>query len=280
VLRSRPLRITAIALAALVLTSTFVYLGFPYELLAHRVAREVQSATGYVVSYGPVGASPGLLGPGIAIDELHASDPEGGSFDFSRVRLRPAWSLSWLTARPAFFVDAQSSLGHVRGVTTLRGPLAFDGEVREIDLTSLLAGALPQGTELTGVLDVVADVQLAEQGAEGSLSLTAREGQLAYPGLPLDVPYDQIEGELRLGGEATAEILSLTIQSPMGSGSITGTIGPSPVLSRAPLDLSLEITAADGIRGAIEAQGVRFGQDGTISLKVGGTVTRPTPANR
>lgn len=278
--RSRRLRITAIALAALLLTSTFIYLGFPYDLLADVLTRQLERATGYQVSYGDVSASPGLLGPGIAITDLRASVPGGDPWDFSRVRLRPAWSMSWLTGRPAVFVDASSELGHVRGVTTFRGAPSFDGEAEGLDLASLLAGALPPRMQLTGTADVIADVAMAPEGAQGPITLLARDGTLAYPGLPLDIPYQQIDGEFRLGGEVTAEIVSLTISSPMGSGSVSGTVGPSPVLARAPLDLAIEISAAENIRSTLESQGVRFGRDGTMALQLRGTVSDPAPVRR
>ena len=89
------------------------------------------------------------------------------------------------------------------------------------------------------------------------------------------MPYEQIDAELRLGGELTAEILSLTIRSPLGSGNVAGTVGRAAAIGSAPLDLSIEIAASEDIHSLLKAQGVRLGKDGQISLKVGGTVGSP-----
>lgn len=278
--QSRPLRIAVLTATALLLTSFFVYLGFPYDRLADVAARHVQSATGYQLSYGAVEASPGLLGPGLAIESLTATAPGGDRWDFSRLRVRPAWSPAWFTGKPALYVDAETEFGRVRGVAVVAELPAFDGEALGVDLKALLNGSLPPRTEISGNADIEADVAMGPEGPSGPVSLVVREGVLSHPSLPMDVPYQEIEGELLLGGENTAEILSLTIDSPLGSGRISGTVGQAPVMSRAALDLSVEISAAEDIRGALSAQGVRFGADGNMTLQVTGTVARPQTAVR
>ncbi len=272
---SRSLRIAAIAFAALLLTSTFVYLGFPYDRLAAIAAEQIEGSTGYRIVHGPVAASPGLLGPGIAVEDLSAIAPNGDRWEFSRIRVRPAWSLAWFSASPAISVDAQADFGHVIGVTTVLSTPAFDGEVTGVDLTRLLAEVLPRGAQLTGDADIVADVTMGSDGAEGPISISLRDGTLSHSGLPIDVPYEQIDAELRLGGELTAEILSLTIRSPLGSGNVAGTVGRAAAMGSAPLDLRIEIAASEDIHSLLKAQGVRLGKDGQISLKVGGTVGSP-----
>lgn len=274
-LLSRSLRIAAITAAALLLTSTFVYLGFPYDRLAGIAGERLQDSTGYRIVHGHVGASPGLLGPGIAVEDLGAIAPNGDRWEFARIRVRPAWSLAWFSATPAVFIDAQADFGHVSGVATLSNAPAFEGEVTGADLTRLLADVLPRGAELTGNADIVADVTLGPDGAEGPISFSLRDGTLSHPRLPIDVPYEQIDGELRLGGELTAEILSLTIRSPLGSGNVTGTVGRAAAAGSAPLDLKIEIAASEDIRSLLKGQGVRLDKDGQISLKVGGTVGNP-----
>ncbi len=272
---SRPWRIAAIAAAALLLTSAFMYLGFPYDRLAGIAAEQIEGSTGYRIVHGPVAASPGLLGPGITVLDLRAIAPNGDSWEFSRIRVRPAWSLAWFTAIPAIFVHAEADFGQLRGVTTVSSAPAFDGEVTGVDLTRLLVEVLPRGAQLTGNADIVADVTMGPDGAEGPISFSLRDGTLSYPGLPIDVPYEQIDAELRLGGELTAEILSLTIRSPLGSGTLAGTVGRSAAIESAPLDLTIEIAASEDVRSLLKAQGVRLGKDGQISLRVGGTVGSP-----
>lgn len=277
---SRPLRIAALAAAAFLLTGLFVFLGFPWDRLGHRIAGSLEAATGHHVSLGSVGPHVGLLGPGVAIQDLRTTAPDGTALEFSRVRLRPAWSPSWLMLRPAVFVDAESSLGRVRGVTRVSGEPAFDGGLRELDLAALLDGRLPAGTALTGTADVDAALAIGAEGVAGPVALHLRDGTLSHPQLPMDVPYETLDAELELGGDATARIVSFSLRSPLGTGSLTGTVGRAAQLADAPLDLALDVTASEEIRGGLAAQGVRFGRGGTLSLQVGGTLTSPVTRPR
>lgn len=272
---SRPLRILAIATAAVLLTGLFVYLGFPYDRLATRIAAGVEEATGVRLVLGPVAPDVGLRGPGISIESLRASLPNGEEWSFERVALRPAWSTSWLAASPAVFLDATAPFGRVRGVATLSDIPGFEGEAQEIDLDALLARLSSQGGMLAGTADVVADVSMGPDGPVGPVRLRAWNGTISHPQLPMDVPYERIDAELRLGGEALAEVVSFDVESPMGTGRITGTVGQARALARAPLDLRIEITAAENIQAPLRAQGVRFGRDGRLELDVRGTLARP-----
>lgn len=276
----RPLRNAALAAAALLLTGLFVFLGFPYDRLGHRIAGSLEAATGYRISFDSVGPHLGLLGPGIAIAGLRAVAPDGEVFDFARVRLRPAWSPSWLLLQPAVFVDAESGVGRVRGVTRVSGEPAFDGELRELDLAAVLDGRLPAGTALTGTADVDATLAMGPDGVAGPVALHLRDGTLSHPELPMDVPYETLDAELEVGGDASLRIASFALRSPLGTGGLTGSIGRAGSLAQAPLDLALEITASEGIRDGLAAQGVRFGRDGTLSLQVGGTLSAPVTTSR
>jgi type II secretion system protein N len=277
---SRPLRIAAIAAAAVLLTGLFVFLGFPWDRLADRIAGALEAATGQRVALASAGPHLSLLGPGIALEGLQATAPDGTTFEFERVRLRPAWSPSWLMLRPAVFVDAESPLGHVRGVTRLSAEPAFDGELRDLDLAALLEGRLPPGTTLTGTADVDAALAIGPEGVAGPVALHLRDGTLSHPELPMDVPYETLDAELELGGDVTARIVSFSLRSPLGTGSLTGTVGRAAQLAQAPLDLALDITASEQIRGGLSAQGVQLGRDGTLSLQVGGTLSAPAPRPR
>lgn len=272
---SRPLRVLAITVAAVLLTSLFVYRGFPYDRLATRIVSQLEMATGMRIALGPITPDLQLMGPGLAIQDLQARLPDGESWDFQRVTLRPAWSSSWLSADPAVFIDAETPFGQVWGVATVSDTPGFDGEGRDIDLKALLDRFSDRSATIAGLAEIVADISFGPEGVEGPITLSARDGTISHPSLPMDIPYEQLDGELRFGGEALLEVLSFDIQSPMGTGSITGKVGHARVLTRAPLDLQIEITAAENIRGPLRAQGVSFGRDGKVTLNVRGTVARP-----
>ncbi|MGH0031227.1 MAG: hypothetical protein ACQGVC_15635, partial [Myxococcota bacterium] len=183
-------------------------------------------------------------------------------------------SKSWFRGEPALHLDATSPLGRIRGAARIGDEPGFDGTASELDVAALLRAA-SVAVRLTGSADVSGDLRMAAQGPEGPLTIAARDGVLSHPKLPVDVPYETIDGALVLGGDVAARIDSLEIRSPMGSASIQGSIGRARVVARSPLDLTVEITVAEDIRGMLRAQRVRVGDDGRISLRLTGTLSNP-----
>ena len=272
---SRTLRIVAIALAAVMLTSFFVYLGFPYDRLGDSLSTRLEQATGTRLTFGRLDSKLFLQGPGLEATDVKARTAGGDRWAFQYLAARPAWSLTWLQGRPAFYVDARAPFGEVRGVAVVGEPYAFDGKATGVDLAGVPLEAVLPELRLEGLADIEADVVLEDAGPTGPLTLAATQGALGHPALPLDVPYERIDGDLQFGGEHAVEIRSLDIQSPMGSGSIAGTVGKAPVPDNAALDLQIDVQAGDAIRSTLRSQGLRFDENGKLALKVSGTVSRP-----
>lgn len=272
---SRLLRTLLIAGAAIVLTSFFVYLGFPYDRLADYAADEIESATGVRVTLSQLDSKLFLQGPGLIAHNVVARTQAGETWNLDVVAARPAWSLSWLQGRPALYLDVAAPFGSVRGVTKLGQPFAFDGEAEGVDLSGLPLEALLAGVELDGRADLVADVTMQPEGPVGPLQLTAREGSIAHPDFPVAIPYEEIVGDLEFGGAQRVAIATLDIASPMGTGSIQGTVGNSENPANAPLDLRIDVTADESMRGAFAATGAQFDGDGNLSVQVTGTASRP-----
>ena len=93
--------------------------------------------------------------------------------------------------------------------------------------------------------------------------------------LPLPLPYETIEGDLGLGGDAWVRIEELALESPLASGQVTGSVGRAARFGSAPLRLQLEFTVSQAIRGSLTSQGVKVGQGGQVRLAVTGTPDRP-----
>ena len=272
----RPLRIAAVVAAAIALTTTFIYLGFPYDRLGPFLEGQAQAATGARVTLGAVSASPQLLGPGIAVESLRADLGNGRPIELSRLRLRPAWSLSWLLGRPALAIDAESGTGRAGGVVTLGSAPSFQGTASELDLRTLGIESFAQGLSLEGTADLELSLSFAESGAEGPLHLTARSGTLSHPAFPMAIPYDEIRGRFALGGEVSVNIESLEIDSTLGQGSVTGTVGHGPSPSAAPLDLQIQLTAEPAVQAVLRAQGIRLDRKGAGQFRVTGTASNPS----
>jgi len=271
----RSFRTAGIVAAALVLIFFFMYLRFPYDRLAEVIESRVQHATGTRVDLFDLGPRLHLLGPGVSASEMRVTQPDGAVMTFERVRLRPAWSISWLLGDPALFISLASEIGEAAGTLTLGDAVRWSGDLFGLDLALIPADSVAPGAALEGRADATVDIALTEAGPEGTLRLIARDGTLEHPALPLVVPFESIEGDLRLGGEHRAEIVSLHLESPLVTGSLTGTLGHSPRPETGPLHLEGSLTVSGNIRGALNAQGVSVGNNGVIEFVVMGTPAAP-----
>ena len=264
----------AIAAAAVLLTGTFAYLRFPYERLAASIAARLDDA-GVRVEIGRLRADPTLAGPGLAAEDLKVTRQDGSVLRIESLRLRPAWSLSWLTARPALHLHLASPQGELEGVAVLWGPQRFSGALREVDLQELLGADLLAGARLEGRANLDLDVALEESGPTGPVRILAKDGVLSHPQLPMAIPYQELHGDLALGGESWLQISDLQLSSPLGTGSLRGTVGRAPDPRQAPLDLELAVQVAQGVRSSLTSQGVRVGRDGQLHYKISGTASAP-----
>jgi len=272
----RPLRIAAVVLAGLVLFSGFVYLGFPYDRLAPILAQRVEQAAGIDLRIGEISASPHWLGPGIAFTGVRIQLADGEAQTLTRLYVRPAWSFSWLLARPALALDGESPAGSLRGVLTLGPESSFAGRLSQVDLAALGLDQLAAGVSLDGSADLQLELSFGETGAEGPVSLVAHNGTLEHPSLPMAIPYEEIHGEFVLGGETALHIGSLSIDSSLGRGAIDGSVGRATGAGGSPLDLQVEIAAVPAVQSVLRAQGIRLAADGTTRFRLAGTTARPT----
>ncbi len=269
------LRAAGIATAALALTGLFAYLRFPYDRLAESISARLAADAGLRVEIGRLAASPQLAGPGLVAEDVRITRPDGGVLRVERLRVRPAWSLAWLMARPALHLHGAAPLGTLEGVMLLGGPRRFTGDLREVDLAEVLDADALAGTRLEGRAGFEVDVALEESGPSGSVQIVARDGVLSHPRLPMAIPYEELSGALTLGGDAWLEILSLELRSPLGTGTLKGTIGRAADPGQAPLQLEIAIQVSPEIRGSLGAQGVRVGGDGQLRYRVLGTAAAP-----
>lgn len=264
-----------IVVAGLLLTFFFMYLRFPYDRLAEAIETRIGNATGLRLELFDLGPSLQLLGPGIGARDVRVTLDDGAVLVFDRVRLRPAWSLSWLLGDPAVHLALEGEPGGAAGTLTLGAAPRWSGDLTDLDLDLIPAGAVMPGALLTGRADATVDIALAESGPEGTLRLIARAGSLEHPALPMVVPFETIEGDLILGGDQRAEIVSLELESPLVSGSVAGTLGHSATPETAPLRLEGAFTVSGNIRGALNAQGVSIGNNGVVEFVVMGTPAAP-----
>lgn len=269
-----PKTIGLIALG-LLLTLIFMVLRFPYDRLAVIIEARVEHATGIRVHLNDLGPHLQLLGPGLSASDVQLTLPNGTALTLERVELRPAWALSWFVGNPAFSTKLVAEAGEADGTLTLSDTPSFAGTLVDLDLSLLPASALASGMAITGRADTTVEFTASETGPEGILRVAAWDGSLEHPALPMVIPFTSLMGELRLGGEHRAEILSLDLESPLVTGTLSGTMGHSPTPESAPLHFEGSFTVSGGIRGALNAQGMEIGNSGIIDFVVTGTPAQP-----
>lgn len=264
-----------IALAGLVLVIVFIYRGFPYEQLNRFLVEEVERQTGASVAIQHLGRRMQLGGPGVEAHGVRILWPDGEGVGFESVRLRPAWSFSWLLARPAIYAQLESPDGTAGGTYTFAGNGAFSGELAEVDLARLPFERLWPGASFAGTLDADLDLSSDASGLEGAIEFEVREGTLAFPDVDMAIPYEVLAGRLRLGGDAWIEAEEVTLEGPLLSAQLQGTIGRAPQLDAAPLRLEIAMSAQPSIRSMLQQAGLRVRRDGSLKLFVSGNLAAP-----
>jgi type II secretion system protein N len=267
----------ALALAAgyLALTALFVVAGFPYERLAPRVAALLEPLLGARITIGRVqpGLSWGL--PQVLAWDVESTWPGGRSLRLERMRLRPAWSTSWLTGNPAFVVALRSPDGELDGTVRLGASPGFDGSLAGVALGRLPAGPMLLGATLDGRLDADLDVRRVADGLEGTASLRAADGSIGLPNLPVGVPFTTLVADLVFGGESQAHAESISLDGPVVALQASGTLGRAASPMLAPLALHVRVETRDPNLAPMIAGGLPMGPDGVAEFDVAGTLGAP-----
>lgn len=271
----RPLRVVLIAGACLLFTALLVLRGFPYDLLARRVASEVEAATGTRVAVGALEPRLTLGGPGFEASGVRIQTADGTRVQIDRAALRPAWSLAWLRLAPAFHADLESAPGNLSGVFVLGRSPGFSGRVEAIDLERLPLAVLWPGLELTGVLDADVDLSSSDGAPRGSVGLHARQGSVRTPELPIALPFETLDGELRFGDEHFVEVSRLEAAGPLFSAQLAGTVGRAESAAGAPLDLVVSYQVEPQMRATLESAGLPTKRDGSGRVRIQGTTAQP-----
>jgi type II secretion system protein N len=271
----RPLLWAGVPIAAAVLITVLVFLRFPYGEFAPALSAELTRATGREVSVGDIEPRLTIGGPGIAARDVRILLPSRQRIDIDPLRLRPAWSTSWLQGDPALKVEAESLVGNADGIVVIGDVPAWRGEIVEVDL-----GRLPftpgEGIALSGRMTAAADLQLLPDGPSGPLSFDATAGSIDHPALPIGIAYETATGDLLLGGDAIVDVRAFNLDGPVLSASAIGTVrqGPRPGDPQLDLDVDLEIKNAP-MRALVQGLGVQLDARGRSSFAIQGTTSSP-----
>jgi type II secretion system protein N len=272
----RWLLVLGVPLAGLVLTVFFVFLQFPFDRFRDGLARQAGAALGAQVAIGELAPAWTVAGPGFVARSVQVRWPDGGRARVEEARVRPAWSLSWMTGTPALHVDARSDVGAVRGTVTMGEEPGFDGRLQGVSLDRLPIERYARGATLDGTLDLDADLVLRAAGPAGTARFDARDGSLAAQQLPIAVPYAALRGHVELPGDGSLTLDGVALEGPMISATVEGGTRPGPSLWLAPLELDVHVEVSDrNLRPTVRSAGLRLGPDGSADLRVRGNLAAP-----
>lgn len=258
--------------AALLLLGVLIAARFPYQRLLPPLLSAARAATGAQIEVGELGLSLGWSGPGLVARDLRLSWPGAESLELAAVRVRPAWSLAWLSGTPLWHVDATGDAGTFQGLVAAG---RVDGRWDAVDMDALPWALLQSTPPLHGRLSGAANL-VREQGVWlGSAELRGDGGSVDLPGLPVAIPFEALEAKL----EVLPEQITLSkghIRGPLVTASVAGTASASgDAFSSWPLALEVEIEALDPkLSEYLPPLGIPV-SDGRAEVRVTGSLGAP-----
>jgi type II secretion system protein N len=275
--RFRIRRVLLFTLGYVALTLLFVLLRFPIDRLTPRVEALASAASGAQVSIGGLEFHLVALLPELSALDAVVTWPAHTRLQLDRVRVRPAWSLSWLRGDPSLALSVRRAAGRVRGVARFGDTPGFRGAVTAVDLMHLPPALLGDaGVAFDGKLDGEVDLRMADTGPEGAVTLRASDGSLSLPMLPMGVPFESFEGALQLGGDVLVTVQSLALEGPLVALTGSGTVGRAATSALAPLALAARLEVREPALRQLFANGdITLGPDGVAELSIGGTLSNP-----
>ena len=276
----RPLVLIGIPVSGLLLTTFFVFLGFPYDLVARRVSAAVEGSTNMQLRIGTLSPHVGFAGLGLAASDVLAAREGARTISLQEVVVRPAWSFAWFWGNPAIYIDVETEIGDAAGTLTLGSAGGWQGTLTDVQLEYLPLGELATTVDLRGRLTADVDLQSTldaeHRGLAGSVEFELREGSLGASGLPLGVPFDRLAGRLLFGDEGSLTVEDVNLEGPMISASVTGTVSDIASPGKQTLDLDVAYEVRDkGLAAMLPARPGSRSSDGRSHLAISGTLSHP-----
>jgi type II secretion system protein N len=260
-----------------VLILIFILLGFPWDSLARRVAAEISAASGSSVSIDTLAPALTPRGPVLRARDVVIEHPAVDRVRLLELEIAPRWSSSWFSGEPKLRVWADTELGLVDGVLGLGSTPSFAGQVGQVELARLPLRLDASGIRLSGRIDADANVALAPNGTlSGRVAFSSPSLVVESNKLPMAIPFTHAEGVVVILENGATQIESVTLEGELLNGKLSGEIGLVHRSQAPPIDLSAEIRIVDAtLRQLAPSAGIPMSPDGTIKLRLGGTLDAP-----
>jgi type II secretion system protein N len=260
-----------------VLILIFILLGFPWDSLARRVAAEISAASGSSVSIDTLAPALTPRGPVLRARDVVIEHPAVDRVRLLELEIAPRWSSSWFSGEPKLRVWADTELGLVDGVLELGSTSSFAGQVGQVELARLPLRLDASGIRLSGRIDADANIALAPNGTlSGRVAFSSPSLVVESNKLPMAIPFTHAEGVVVILENGATQIESVTLEGELLNGKLSGEIGLVHRSQAPPIDLSAEIRIVDAtLRQLAPSAGIPMSPDGTIKLRLGGTLDAP-----
>jgi len=273
----RPLIVVGVPCVGVLLILFFLIRGFPYDALGERIASGIEQSHGIQIAFAEIGPTLQIAGPALEATQLRVKRPGRPPEPIDRALIRPAWSMSWFAGEPALHVELESPAGFAKGTLSWNGTTRWAGSIRNArpELPPI-SEWIPTG-RVEGTLDATVELSMSELGPEGRVEFEVGGGTLFLPGLPsAPLKFESLTGELELGGDAYAKLVSLQFDGPLAKGTGSGKIGRAARLDQAPIGFEFEFVVQPEPARAMNASGVRVNPGGDAVARISGTVSKPT----
>ena len=278
--QSRLKRVLRLGFAAVLLTALFVYLGFPYERLIQYVLDRSGDSQAMEISFES--ASPNLewLGPGIEVEGITLLPNARPRVYLERIALRPAWSFSWFRGVPSIHATVETLAGEIDASIQLEDPLHVTGTLFLMNASALPLPARVPEIPIRGPLEI--DFDLSGSGAggnpigEGTLALRGKDGSVVFPDFPVAIPYTELEGLVRLGGDSLLSVEDGRIEGPLVNATLSGVINGAHLNESAIVEMQVTTESNDAsIHKAMRDLGLEVDPNGKAQISLVGTLASP-----
>jgi type II secretion system protein N len=256
----------------------FIFLGFPWDSLARRVAAEISAASGSTVSIDHLAPALTSRGPVLRARDVVIEHPAVDHVRLLVLEIAPRFSSSWFRGEPTLGIWADTELGLVDGVLGLGATSSFDGRVERVELSQLPLRLDASGLRLSGLLDADANVALDPNGTlKGRVAFSSPSLVIESRGLPMAIPFTHAEGVIVILENGATQIESVSLEGDLLEGELSGEIGLVHRSQAPPIDLTAKFRIVDPmLRRLAPGAGIPMSQNGEIAVRVGGTVDAPS----
>ena len=255
----------------------FIFLGFPWDTLARRVASEISVASGSAVSIDYLAPALTSRGAVLRARDVVIKHPAVDHVRLLELEIAPRFSTSWFSGEPLLRIWADTELGLIDGVLGLGSTSSFDGHIERVELAQLPLRLDASGVRLSGRLDADANVALDPNGTlKGRVVFSSPSLVIESNRLPMAIPFTHAEGVIVILDDGATQIESVSLEGDLLEGELSGEIGLVHRSEAPPIDLTAKFRIVDPmLRRLAPGAGIPMSPNGEIAVRVGGTVDAP-----